>query len=180
MVFREGRPVIVPHVDKSRQITNVRKWEQAFRVYAAIYSQANPSRSAEIWQYVFVINSAAASYMWSDISEYDFAFRHMMATNPLRSWAKIYTQMWNICLTEKITKSFNGNNFQNRGNSTQGRGSKREGKSKTCWRFGKGLPCKYGADCKYPHKCSVCDSSAHGSSACPNKAVTTTAATTAQ
>ena len=42
LIFHEERPVIVPHVDKSRLITGVRKWEQAFRVYAAIYSQANP------------------------------------------------------------------------------------------------------------------------------------------
>ena len=29
------------------QISGLRKWEQAFRVYAAIYTEANPTRSGE-------------------------------------------------------------------------------------------------------------------------------------
>ena len=99
LIFREGRPVIVPHVDKSRSITGVRKWEQAFRVYAVIYSQANPGRAAEIWQYVFTINSVASTYTWENVAEYDYSFRQMMSKNPRRSWSKIYTQMWNLCLT---------------------------------------------------------------------------------
>ena len=40
--------------DRDSKITNVRRWEQAFRVYAAVYTTANPSRTAEIWQYIYV------------------------------------------------------------------------------------------------------------------------------
>ena len=185
LIFREGRPVIVPHVDKSRTISSVRRWEQAFRVYAAIYSQANPCRSAEIWQYVFVINTAAASYIWNDVAEYDYAFRQMMASNPMRSWSKIYNQMWNICLNEKVVRQgFNNSNFRTSGghaqNSQQGNsknGNTKGGKSpgfKNCWRFNKGIDCKYGSNCKYPHRCSFCDVSSHGLNTCPVK---TTAAT---
>ena len=79
-------------------ISNVRKWEQAFRVYAAVYSEVNPSRAADIWQYVYVINTAAASYQWDNISEYDFTFRHLMASKPNRSRAKTYAQAWNLCM----------------------------------------------------------------------------------
>ena len=93
LVFKEGKPLFIPHIDKSRSITGVRKWEQAFHIYAAIYSKANPERSAEIWQYVFMINHAASVYMWSNVAEYDFAFRQLMAKNPRRSWSKIYVQM---------------------------------------------------------------------------------------
>ena len=50
MLFnRDGQTYFVP-TEHGGKITNVRRWEQAFRVYAAIYSNANPSRSAEIWQ----------------------------------------------------------------------------------------------------------------------------------
>ena len=56
LVSRGGKTFIMP-VDSGTKITNVRHWEQAFRIYVAIYSQANPHRSSEIWQYVFVINS---------------------------------------------------------------------------------------------------------------------------
>ena len=37
---------------KTGKINNIRKWDLAFRVYAAIYTNANPERASEIWQYV--------------------------------------------------------------------------------------------------------------------------------
>ena len=111
LIFKERRPVFVLHVDRNRTVNGIRKWEQAFRVYAAIFSQANPHRSAEIWQYVFTINSAASSYSWNNVAEYDYAFRQMMGRNPKRSWSKIYTQMWNISLTDPVHFRNNGNKF---------------------------------------------------------------------
>ena len=47
IVFRDGKSYFVPAPSDNR-INSVRRWEQAFRVYAAIYSEANPSRAAEI------------------------------------------------------------------------------------------------------------------------------------
>ena len=196
LIFREGRPVIVPHVDKSRCITGIRRWEQAFRVYAAIYSQANPQRSAEIWQYVFVINTAAASYLWSNVAEYDFAFRQMMSMNPRRSWSKTYNQMWNLCLTDHLprnnfghgnggnaarnsfgsgnhvpaaTVSGSNHNHNNHNNNSNKQHNHSNSAVKYCWRFNKGR-CKFGASCKYINKCSYCESTVHGSSNCPRKA----------
>ena len=32
LIFKEGRPIIVPHIDRLRVINGIRKWEQAFRV----------------------------------------------------------------------------------------------------------------------------------------------------
>ena len=60
---KEGRPYWAPVTDKDNKITNVRQWEQCFRVYAAIYSKANPTRVAEIWQYLEIINQAAATFV---------------------------------------------------------------------------------------------------------------------
>ena len=51
-------------VSKSGEINSIRKWDQAFCIYAAIYTQANPERAAEIWQYVYVIHTAAAANHW--------------------------------------------------------------------------------------------------------------------
>lgn len=42
LVDRGGETYIMP-IEQDTKITNVRKWEQAFRVYADIYSQANPT-----------------------------------------------------------------------------------------------------------------------------------------
>ena len=175
LVFREGCPVIVPHMDKSQCITNVRKWEQAFRVYAAVYSQANPSRGPEIWQYVYTINHTANAYSWANVVEYDFAFRQMMAVNPARKWSKIYQQMWTMCMTDPHKNSFN----HNRGSYPSGgghynhiSGSKGNASTKSkpdfCWKFNKGK-CKFGGDCKFVHHCSYCDGTGHGNNSCPTK-----------
>ena len=51
LINRGGETFIVP-ADKGYKIMNVRHWEQAFRIYVAIYSNTNPHRAAEIWQYV--------------------------------------------------------------------------------------------------------------------------------
>ena len=71
----DGHTYLAPP-EREFKINNVRKWEQAFRVYVTIYSKANPHRAAEIWQYVYVINTAASSYVWENVAFYDFTFRH--------------------------------------------------------------------------------------------------------
>ena len=97
LVYKDGHSYFIPAASGNK-ITGIRCWEQAFRVYAAVYSQANPMRAAEIWQYVYTINTAARSYQWENVANYDVTFRHLMAQYPTRSWAKIYNQMWNLAM----------------------------------------------------------------------------------
>ena len=77
-----------PPIPRTGKINNIEKWDQAFRVYAAIYTRANPERSSEMWQYVYVIHTAAASNPWDNVYYYDMNFRELMATKPWRSWSK--------------------------------------------------------------------------------------------
>ena len=84
LVYKDGHSYFVPAVTDGK-INGIRRWEQAFRVYAAIYSEANPARAAEIWQYVHIMNTAAASYSWENVSNYDYTFRHLMSQYPQRS-----------------------------------------------------------------------------------------------
>ena len=46
----DGVAYFTPTIEKDTKISNIRRWEQAFTVYAAIYLKANPNRSSEIWQ----------------------------------------------------------------------------------------------------------------------------------
>ena len=92
---------------KDTQITGLRKWEQAFRVYAAIYTESNPERSGEIWQYMHGINVAASSYHWDNVASYDLTFRQLMAFKPHRSWVKTYNQGWNLAMRDPIAKNNN-------------------------------------------------------------------------
>ena len=177
LVFKDGRSYFVPSGTDNR-ITGVRKWEQAFRIYAAIYSQANPHRAAEIWQYVHIINTAASAYIWENMSYYDMTFRQLMAQNPLRSWAKIYSQMWSLAMRTPVTGNQNFNqykkhdsydsNHSNHNNGNNGKPSSK--KPKHCWAYNRGN-CKDGSKCKFVHRCSYCDSGTHIKGACPKKTV---------
>ena len=59
------------------------------------------------------------------------------------------------------------------GNSNNHSGHK-NGKSKPnkndyCWKYNKGVKCKFGSRCKFIERCSYCDSGAHGLYNCPKK-----------
>ena len=168
LIRKDGSKFLVPRGSgREQKITNIRKWEQAFRVYAAIYSEINPQRSSEIWQYVHIINTASQSYSWENVSFYDFTFRQLMERKPNRSWAKIYTQMWNLALTDHISKGGNNYNKPNPGavsNSKTG-----DWRDRCCWRFNKGKCTKW--NCRFEHCCSVkdCGAYSHEASQCNKK-----------
>ena len=177
LVFRDGKSFFVPATSESK-ITGIRRWEQAFRVYAALYSESNPDRAAEIWQYVHIINTAASSYLWENVANYDFTFRQLMAAYPHRSWAKIYNQMWNISMRDPLPRNnYNGHNAGPSGNSSAAavRSSNQQtkpaaNKPKYCWVFNRAnVKCKDGPKCKFIHRCSYCDNAGHGKHACTNK-----------
>ena len=169
-IHSEGSTFLAPVADRANRITNFRRWEQAFRVYATIYCGANPSRSREIWQYVSVISTASSSYQWDNVYEYDTTFRHLMAFNPSRSWAVTYNQMWNLCMKDPLQPrgsfpprqggSNNGGFFQ------KGQTNEKKRKPKYCWNFNRGEVCKFGKKCRFIERCSFCDASSHGINAC--------------
>ena len=142
LIQREGQVYFIPAANNNK-INSVRKWEQAFRIYTAIYSQANPSGAAEIWQYVHTINVAASGYIWENVFNYDITFRHLMSQNPNRSWSKIYNQMWNMSLRDVLPRNAN-TNFQNGQNGRRTSNGNGPRKPKYCWGHNKGN-CKDGA-----------------------------------
>ena len=64
---KNGQAYFAPP-DSDKRINGIKRWDQAFRVYATIYTQANPERSSKIWQYVHVIHTAAATYNWNNVA----------------------------------------------------------------------------------------------------------------
>ena len=163
LVHSEGATYFVPASERDRKINSVRRWEQAFRVYAAIYCRTNPHRAAEIWQYVYVINLAATSYTWENVASYDFTFRQLMAEYPDRSWALICNQMWNLAMREPVGKGFSFG-----GKSKDNYSRKASQRDDYCWRFNKNR-CRFGAKCCYEHRCFYCDGAGHGVFNCNRK-----------
>ena len=183
-VHRDGGTYLIPVSDRDNKINGIRHWDQAFRVYTMIFCGANPHHSREIWQYISVINTAAANFAWENVANYDYTFRHLMEFNPNRSWAITYNQMWNLSMKDPISKNYSGNNqkYQSQssgryggghGNSSSGGqhnqvGStgKRKGMA-YCRHFNKGEKCKYGNKCRFVERCSHCDAQDHWVIACP-------------
>ena len=163
IVSKDGHAYVVPFTDKDNKISNIRRWEQAFRIYAALYSQANPARAAEIWQYVHIINTAASSYVWENVACYDMTFRHLMSSNPQRSWAKIYTQGWSLAMRDPLPMNRGGGLYQ----GTPGKFTGKPGKTGVCWRYNRNK-CGFGTKCRFEHKCSYCGGS-HMAINCPKK-----------
>ena len=146
---------------------SIKKWDQAFRVFAAIYTNANPARASEIWQYVYVIHTAAASNPWENVYYYDINFRELMASKPWRSWAKTYTQGWNMAFNNYNATTVPGqishsvghsNNFNNKSHNNHNKSWKDD----CCWRYNKNRCKKPGSDCNYDHRCTFCAGWNHG------------------
>ena len=153
-----GHTFFAPAWDKDQKINNVCKWDTAFRVYAAVYSEANPSCAAEIWQYIYVIHKAATNYQWDNVAFYDFTFRQLMARKPWRSWSKTLTQAWNLAMTDPVSKG--GNNSKTVQSAPHN--NSRSWKDDCCWKFNKNKCPKTAHDCNYDHRCTYCGGWNHG------------------
>ena len=158
IIQKNGETFLGTTSEKEFKINSYRKWDQAFRVYASIYSQANPERSTEIWQYIHVISTAASSYAWENVAYYDTVFRQLMAKKPKRNWGKTYNQLWNLAMCDHLNRNTNVNSFNQKQENP---------KVKPCWWYNKGSCKKW--NCKYEHRCSVCNSFSHIYPNCPKK-----------
>ena len=174
-INKDGMTFLSPVGDRGEKITNIRRWDQAFRIYAAIYCNANPGRSGEIWQYIYTIHSAASSYIWDNVAYYDHTFRQMMADRPYRSWSKNYAQLWQLALRDPLPKATSSNSLNYRDNNESGgTGGGRSGhKKKTwrdccCWDYNRTGTCQR-ANCPFDNRCSYCGAWSHGAHSCHKK-----------
>ena len=101
MIIQGGRTFYIP-VSEGANINGFAKWEQAFRVYANIYTKENPQRSSEMIEYNHVIHTISSTYVWDNVYQYDKEFRMHMARNPEHSWAIILQQAWSLRLKDKL------------------------------------------------------------------------------
>ena len=161
-----------PPIPKTGKINNIRKWDQAFRVHATIYTQANPGRASEIWQYVYVIHTAAASNPWNNVYYYDVNFRELMASKPWHSWGKTYTQGWNMAFNNhSLFSSGNTSNnyYGSSAGSSKGNSSGKSWKDECCWKYNKNRCRKSGNECNYDHRCTYCAGWNHGFHNCKKR-----------
>ena len=172
-ISKDGMTFLAPAQDsKDTKINGIRRWEQAFRVYAAIYCSANPARTTEIWQYIYTITSAASSYQWDNVAYYDYTFRQMMGELPFRSWSKTYAQLWQLALRDPLPKGGNGSESATSSNSNnpghQLAQQNNKGKSwhdRCCWKYNRFGNCNL-TNCPFDNRCKHCGGWNHGFNTC--------------
>ena len=158
LVVRNGR-TFWTQVSESITISNFSRWEQAFRVFSNVYTRAHPHRATELIQYNHVIHSISLTYIWENVYSYDKEFRLHLSKHPERNWSVILQQAWSMKLRDRLPKE--GLKFSSMPNNTgvnnnEGRSPRSDG----CRLFNKGY-CKFGASCKFEHKCSYCGKTGH-------------------
>ena len=86
LIMKNGRTFWTPASSDNVAINNYGKWEQAFRVFSNIYTQAHPGKSTELIQYNHIIHSIATSYIWENVYAYDKEFRMHLSRHQERNW----------------------------------------------------------------------------------------------
>ena len=76
LISKGGQTYFVPVADcEMINISNFNRWEQAFRVFSNIYTKQYPHKATELIQYNQVIFTAAQSFTWDNVYQYDKEFR---------------------------------------------------------------------------------------------------------
>ena len=167
MFINNGQPGF-RSVSESETIGSFYKWEQAFRVYSTVMADAYPEKVKQMIQYNHIIYSASLSYLWSNVYAYDIDFRLHMAENPGHNWGIILHQAWVLHMKERLTSSSGGGNSTNQkgGNYNSNVSNNLSAKKgKNCWKYNRGK-CTYGFNCKFEHRCGICNKFGHSAHLC--------------
>ena len=151
MYLKNGVPYYLP-VTNNISIMSFSHWEQAFRVYSAIYTKVHKHRANELLQYGHIIQTVSLFYHWDNVYMYDKDFRIHMSEFPERSWGTILQLAWNLRSKDKGPRPTPYENQKEKA---------RTGSREICRRFNKGR-CSYGFCCKYEHRCQHCHKMGHG------------------
>ena len=152
LTMKNGRAYWTPVMD-SVVINGFSRWEQAFRIFANIYTQHFPEKSGELIQYNHIIHSIAGQYIWENVYSYDKEFRMHIAQHPDCSWAVILQQAWSLKLKDRLTKNENfSHHHHNSPNSGSGTSSHRGKVNEPCRRYIRGKY-NFGTSCVFDHRC---------------------------
>ena len=159
-IFKDGQ-VLWQTPSESNSITSYTKWEQAFKVFAKIYTKYHPHRASELMQYSNDIHVASLTYIWENVYLYNKEFRLHLSKHLMRSWGLTLQHAWNLKMKDQIgsihqqTGSEKGRNNWFAGDGRLDRGSAKQRISKPCKRYNRGK-CNFGTNCKYEHRCQYC------------------------
>ncbi len=153
-------------VSRSRKITTIEAWHQAFLIFVGIYTQKYPLEAPALMKYGQIIRDLAArGQNWRF---YDENFRYLRQTQAsLVPWGSIHGELW--LRSQYSTKS---PSVIPAHNSKLGTASVPNG---YCFKFHRGQSCS--SNCAFKHNCFKCKG-AHRASLCNFRAPTGKSSTT--
>ena len=93
--FSQSGQLVMKPMLKSKTISTIEMWSDAFLVYASIFLAAHPHRVQEILKYMNVVRLAAKQHPGTGWRSYDQQFRLRLATDPTGiSFARIDYELW--------------------------------------------------------------------------------------
>lgn len=155
---------------KKKPVTDIITWVQCFSRYTAAMAQSFPDCTPGFMSHMITVLKAYTEVEEPAWWEYDEAFREKMASTGNRSWkgmdVSLYQELCGSRPRRKVPMS--STDSKATGKATLGKRTG-DGKRKPhmCWLFNKG-ECSYGARCKFPHLCELCQGS-HPKRHCPSK-----------
>lgn len=179
MVSKDGYSYFVDDRESSNKedglpINSIARWDQAFRVFSAIYLEANPKKVSEIAEYTQNMHKWAATYPWQRVYNYDILFRQLVEKKPTRPWDVIHFSYFmgqfgeniNLAQSHRVPSGPMANLSAPAGNGGGAQAGFALNKKDCCFRFNKTGKCKFGDSCNWKHKCYLCGLSNHGFNTC--------------
>ncbi len=180
----EGGAIVWKDNKPKRPITSIHIWTSAFLIFAGVYLRAHPGRTQELLKYCHIVRTAASRHVGWGWRSYDAKFRMRQSQMPHRSWAVIDGELWAIYVSgspsfqsfrigngaDKSTMSKNFRPSNPTKTNIRGRNESQAAMwrqviaNKACFDFNSGGCSR--SKCKFFHKCSQCNSTAHGAKAC--------------
>ncbi|XP_046577623.1 uncharacterized protein LOC124285442 [Haliotis rubra] len=150
-----GQVLFKPYESHTARPLTISAWTTAFHIFMGIYVSKHADRVQELLSYAETIRGAAFKHGGDSWATYDYHLRHKMARDPARSWGKIDGDLWLKCmLPGKKTMSPSIPSFSKTS----------KGDDNVCWDFNRSQCTR--SVCKFPHRCSKCQSFNHGARSC--------------
>ena len=166
IVTKNGQTFFQPITERERvDISSLYRWDQAFRIFSAIYNEVHPHRATELLQCSHIIHHAAQIFVWDNVYAYDIDFRLHLSRHTEHSWGIILQQAWSMRLQDRLYKQnqIGNNNVSLVTNTSSNQVA--NFKKKICWPYQVG-ECHFGFSCKFEHRCRICCKLGHGGHIC--------------
>lgn len=93
-INEQGRLVAQTKLARSKAISNIEAWTDAFISYSQVLIERHAQKASELFSYMAIIRSAASQCSIEKWYTYDQQFRLRVARDHTRNWGIIDSQLW--------------------------------------------------------------------------------------